>query len=64
MIEKQRSAAVAERMTKIATAKQETAQSLADEKKQLRDQTDEARASIAREAEEMADKIAANILSV
>lgn len=64
VIEKLRAEAVAERQAKIAAAKQETAQGLADEKKQLQDQTDEARAAIAREAEEMSDKIAANILSV
>ena len=64
MIEKLRAEAVSERELKIATAKEETARSFADEKKQLQDQTEEARVSIAREAEEMADKIAANILSV
>ena len=62
MIEKLRAEAVSERQTKIATAKEETAQAFADEKKQLADQTDSARASIAKEAEEMSDKIAANIL--
>ena len=64
LIEKQRAAAVAERQARLAKAKEETAQSLADEKKQLQEQTDAARVSIAREAEEMADKIAANILRV
>ena len=64
LIEKHRAAAVAERQTQLAAAKEATARSLADEKKQLQDQTDEARLSIAREAEEMADKIAANILRV
>ena len=62
VIEKLRSEAVAERSAKIATAKEETAQAFVNEKKQLEDQTTEARASIAREAEEMSDKIAANIL--
>ncbi len=64
VIEKLRAEAVAERSAKIATAKEETAQAFADEKKQLQDQTAEARAAIAREAEEMSDKIAANILRV
>ena len=64
VIEKLRAEAVAERSAKIATAKEETAQAFADEKKQLQDQTAEARATIAREAEEMSDKIAANILRV
>lgn len=62
VIEKLRAEAVAERSAKIATAKEETAQAFANDKKLLQDQTAEARASIAREAEEMADKIAANIL--
>ncbi len=64
VIEKLRAEAVAERSAKIATAKEETAQAFVSEKKQLEDQTAEARASIAKEAEEMSDKIAANILRV
>ena len=62
IIENIRSEAVSERQAKIAAAKDETAQSLASEKKQLQDQTEQARAAIARDAEEMSDKIAANIL--
>ena len=62
MIEKLRAEAVSERQGKIADAKVETAQAFSDEKKQLEDQTAEARAMIAKEAEEMSDKIAANIL--
>ena len=62
VIEKLRAEAVAERQAKIESAKEETAQSFAAEKKELQDQTANARASIAREAEAMADKIAANIL--
>ncbi len=62
VIEKLRAEAVAERQAKITMAKEETALAFADEKKQLEDQTAEARASIAKEAEEMSDKIAANIL--
>lgn len=64
VIEKLRAEAVAERQAKIATAKEETAQAFVNEKKQLEDQTAEARALIAKEAEEMSDKIAANILRV
>jgi F-type H+-transporting ATPase subunit b len=63
MIEKLRAEAVSERQAKIAMAKEETARSLSDEKKQLEQQTEQARAAIARDAEEMSDKIAANILS-
>ncbi len=62
VIEKLRAEAVSDRLAKIAKAKEETAQAFADEKKQLADQTAEARALIAKEAEEMSDKIAANIL--
>jgi F-type H+-transporting ATPase subunit b len=62
VIEKLRAEAIAERQAKVAKAKEETAQAFADEKKQLEAQTAEARAAIAKEAEEMSDKIAANIL--
>ena len=62
VIEKERAEAVVLRVQQIADAKAETAQILVSEKKELQDQTTEARKTIAREAEEMADKIAANIL--
>ncbi|MEO7673577.1 MAG: hypothetical protein ABIU09_05815, partial [Pyrinomonadaceae bacterium] len=62
VIEKLRAEAVSERQTKIAAAKEEAAQAFVNEKKQLEDQTNEARALIEREAEEMSDKIASNIL--
>lgn len=62
LIEKQRAEAVELRSKQVAAAKEETAQMLAGEKKELQDQTAEARTVIAREAEEMADKITANIL--
>jgi F-type H+-transporting ATPase subunit b len=64
LIEKERAAAVAERQAKVVAAKQETAQALAEQKAQLEAQTAAARAAIATEAEQMADKIAANILKV
>lgn len=62
LIEKQRAEAVAARQTKVAQAKDEAARSLLDQKAQLEAQTTAARASIATEAEQMADRIAANIL--
>ncbi len=62
LIEKERAAAVAERQAKVAAAKEATARSLAEQKAQLEAQTSAARATIATEAEQMADKIAANIL--
>lgn len=62
LIEKQRAEAVAARQAEVAAAKAETARALAGEKKELEDQTAEARSTIQREAEEMAEKISANIL--
>jgi F-type H+-transporting ATPase subunit b len=62
LIEKERSAAVAIRQSKIAAARSETAATLDAGKQQVRLQAAEARAVIAKEAEEMADKISANIL--
>lgn len=62
LIEKQRAEAVATRLKKIGDAKTETAQTLSAEKQNLLTQTEEARVIIAREAEEMAEKISANIL--
>jgi F-type H+-transporting ATPase subunit b len=62
LIEKERSAAVAERQAKVAKAKEETAQALSEQKAALEAQTAAARSTIATEAEQMADKIAANIL--
>ena len=62
VIEKLRAEAIAQRQAKIAAAKEETARAFASEKEELENQAAEARAAIAREAEEMSDKIAANIL--
>lgn len=62
LIEKQRAEAVAARQALVAQAKDETARSFAEQKGQLEAQTTAARASIASEAEQMADRIAANIL--
>ena len=62
LIEKQRVAAVAARQEKVAAAKAETSELLASEKKELQDQTETARATIASEADAMAEKISENIL--
>lgn len=62
LIEKDRSAAVAERQSKVAQAKEETARTLAEQKAQLEAQTTSARTAIATEAEKLSDRIAANIL--
>ena len=64
LVEKQRSAAVAERQAKVARAKEESALSLSQQKKELETQTAAARAAIATDAEKMAEKIAANFLKV
>ena len=62
LIEKERQAAVESRAAKIAEAKSATAESLASEKRQVQDLASEARTIIAKEAEEMAEKISSNIL--
>jgi len=62
LIEKQRAEAVAARQKIIGDAKSESAQALAGEKQSLMGQAEEAKVIIAREADEMAEKISANIL--
>lgn len=62
LIEKQRDEAVAARQKMIGDAKSQSARALAGEKQSLLGQAEEARAVIAREADEMAEKISANIL--
>jgi len=62
LIEKQRAEAVAARQKIIGDAKSESAQVLAGEKQSLMGQAEEAKVIIAREADEMAEKISANIL--
>lgn len=62
LIEKQRSAAVEKRVAKLADAKAETSQSLADGKQRIQAETAEARAQIEKEADALAEKISANIL--
>lgn len=63
LIEKQRTAAVAARASKLAEAKAETARSLSDGKQRVELETAEARAVIAKEADAIADKISSNILN-
>ena len=64
MIEKERTAAVVERQAIVARAKDVTAQELAQQKGELEAQVVAARAAIVTEAEQLADKITANILKV
>ena len=62
LIEKERAGAVELRARRVAEAKAETAAAFAIERQALTEQTESARASIAANAQEMADKIAANVL--
>jgi F0F1-type ATP synthase membrane subunit b/b' len=62
LIEKERSAAVATKQSKIAAAKNETASALDAGKQEVQKQASEARTIIAKEAEVMAEKISTNIL--
>jgi F-type H+-transporting ATPase subunit b len=62
LIEKERSAAVATRQSKIAAAKTATAEALDAGKQEVRQQAADARTIIAKEAEVMAEKISSNIL--
>ncbi len=63
LIERQRAAAVADRQTKVSVVKEENAQKIARETEELNRQTIEARATIARQAEQMAERISSNILN-
>ncbi len=62
MIETRRAEAIASREKKIVDAKDETAKMLAGEKQDLQEQTAQARSAIAADANDLADKISANIL--
>ena len=62
LIEKQRAAAVDNRVKLIAAAKAETAAKFAAEKQALAEQAAAGRATIASQAEEIADRIAGSIL--
>ena len=61
-IEKQRTAVVKARMSKLAEAKAETARSVSEGKQRVEQETAEARAVIAKEADALAEKISSNIL--
>lgn len=62
LIEKQRAAAVEDRVKLVAAAKAETAAKFAAEKQALAEQAAAGRATIAAEAESIADRIAGSIL--
>lgn len=62
LIEKERTSAIAARAEKVNAAKAETAASLAAQKLELENQTAGARAAIATEVDQLADKITSNIL--
>jgi F-type H+-transporting ATPase subunit b len=62
LIERERAQAVAVRQEKIGAVKEEVEQKVAQETEELNRQTVEARAAIARQAEQMAEKISSNIL--
>jgi F0F1-type ATP synthase membrane subunit b/b' len=64
LIEKERMAAIAEKQAAVAQAKEETARAFAEQKAQLEQQAAAARSAIATEAEQLSDRIAANILKV
>ncbi len=62
LIERERAQAVAVRQEKIGAVKEEVEQKVAQETEELNRQTVEARTAIARQAEQMAEKISSNIL--
>ena len=64
LIEKEHAGAVASRDQAIAAAKTELSSEMESERASIEQQSREARASIASEAEQIADKIAAEILKV
>jgi F0F1-type ATP synthase membrane subunit b/b' len=62
LIEKEHTAAIAARDQALSVAKAEASAQLDDERLSIKQQSAEARASIANEADSLADKIAADIL--
>ena len=62
MIEKERSEAMQNRQAEIEQVKAETSAKFSHSKDEITSQTNEARTAIARQADELADKISANIL--
>jgi F-type H+-transporting ATPase subunit b len=63
LIERQRAEAVAVRQERVGAVKEEVARTVARQTEELNRQTVEAKAAIAQQAEQMAEKISANILS-
>ena len=62
MIEKERSEAIQKRQAEIEQVKAETGAKFTQIKDEITNQTNEARTAIAQQADELADKISANIL--
>jgi F-type H+-transporting ATPase subunit b len=62
LIERERAKAVAVRQEKIGAVREEVAQKVAQETEELNRQTVQAKAAIAQQAEQMAEKISSNIL--
>lgn len=62
LVESEHAAAVQAREEKLGTAKREVAERLASEKSELEKQVAEARKTVEQQADEMAEKIASNIL--
>ncbi len=62
IVEQERSAALSQKQTIVASAREESEQALAVQSADLERQTVEARQSIAAEAEKIAEKISSNIL--
>lgn len=62
IIEKERGAAISQRMEQVSSVKEEVAQKVEREKQELESQAVTARAIIANDAEKIADQISANLL--
>ncbi|MBA2606252.1 MAG: ATP synthase F0 subunit B [Acidobacteriota bacterium] len=62
LIENERNQAVAERQQKVGAVKEEITRTMTQQKQELQLQTVETKASLAVEAEKMAEKISSNIL--
>ncbi len=62
IIEKERGAAITQRIEKVSSVKEEVAQKIEREKQEVEKQTIAATAAIADDAEKIADQISANLL--
>lgn len=62
LIESERTAALAERLSRVEAVKAETSRTISQEKGSIQKQSEAARNTIAAEAEKMAEKISSNIL--